>query len=227
MPKLSKGPTAPAPVDGRVRWDSEDYPLTLTPRQKQAEALRRKWGDAAEPLEHAGRERYCVLRAQGAPITKAYCEVMGVPTNQGYGSGRKWEQKPEVQDRIHFLQHERARWLTQEGTIVVGKPWVRERLIEVYELSLAEEKINLNAALKALELVGKDLGMFVERHADVSDSLDHLSLDELRERALKLAGKLDDTRKGRKSKAQVEVLEAGAEMELLLPAPKEDDPPVH
>ena len=83
-----------------------------------------------------------------------------------------------------------------EEKLGIDKAWVIAELIEVVQMakqakqvkdkdgeSIGEYQQNLSAANKALELIGKELKMFVERseilHGSVLDNLEHEQLKEL------------------------------------------------
>lgn len=74
--------------------------------------------------------------------------------------------------------------------VAIDKAWITRQLIHIVERARADGK--LNAAVRALELLGKDQGMFVDRRINLpADPLDGLTTDELRQ----FLGALGDSRR--------------------------------
>lgn len=73
---------------------------------------------------------------------------------------------------------ERIRTATLQQT-GLSRAWVLERLEQIVEQCLSGGKFNPAAAIRALALLGKDLGMFVERREVMTRTLDTMSQDEL------------------------------------------------
>jgi phage terminase small subunit len=82
-------------------------------------------------------------------------------------------QHPSVQTEIVAAQATRA-----ERT-KVDQDWVIEQLIKVYQTSMEAPSLNLGAANRALELLGKHQGMFVDRKLIGMKRIDEMTEEEL------------------------------------------------
>ncbi len=72
----------------------------------------------------------------------------------------------------------------------IDKVWITNKLVAIVESAMADG-VNLGSAVRSLELLGKEIGMFVDRKMNVpADPLDGLSAQELRQ----LLGLLDEQR---------------------------------
>lgn len=142
------------------------------------------------------QERYAQLRAEGLPAKDAI-EQVGLPIK----NPNLYEQKnPLIGKRIALLQDSAAEEVVER--IKVDKAWVIGELLRQYE---ANGKIvqafdkqgnetnapqKANEALKALELIGRELGMFVEKKEVRVEHFEGVSDAELTRIATELAGKL-------------------------------------
>lgn len=148
----------------------------------------------ASPLENTRHELFCQHRADGLSQLAAYEKA-------GYRGGHKanasaLDRKANVKDRVHYLLSEKANAVAKatakaaaENTkrVAISKEWVLDQLIEVAEMGKAAEPVldkdgnpvgeykqNLAAANKALELIGKEIGMFIERKEIRTGTLDDI-----------------------------------------------------
>lgn len=137
-------------------------------------------------LSNARHERFAQEVANGQSGTQAYLTA-GYPTNAkaaGVSASRLLE-NPKVKDRIAEILTERESIRQREVTEAVkaaslSKQWVLERLMENADRALQRQPVlddegapigeytyNGSVANRALELLGKEVGMFIDRK-DVS-----------------------------------------------------------
>lgn len=81
-----------------------------------------------------------------------------------------------MQARVKELQEQAEKAVIQ--AVAVDKQWVLQQL--VLNAQDAREAKDRSAANRALELVGKELGMFVDRKMDVKSPLDALNAQQLK-----------------------------------------------
>lgn len=114
-------------------------------------------------LDNPRHEAFAQALAKGNSASEAYA-LAGYRRNEG-NAGRL-NRNEQVQRRVAELQ---AMLLDR---MVVDREWVLAKLIEN---ATNNQEANPNASNKALELIGKELGMFVDRtentniNVDVSD----------------------------------------------------------
>lgn len=114
-------------------------------------------------LDNPRHEAFAQALAKGNSASEAYV-LAGYSRNEG-NAGRL-NRNEQVQRRVAELQ---AMLLSR---MVVDREWVLAKLIEN---ATNNQEANPNASNKALELIGKELGMFVDRtentniNVDVSD----------------------------------------------------------
>lgn len=157
------------------------------------------------PLRNARHELYCQARAEGMSQLNSYITA-------GYAGGNKsnasqMDKRDDVQARVKYLLSEKAKAVAEATAIAaaettkrvaISKEWVLNELLEVAAMGKAttpvldkdgnpsgEYKQNLAAANKALELIGKEIGMFVERREVRAGALDEIPYDE-REASLEI-----------------------------------------
>lgn len=124
--------------------------------------------EATPSLTRDQQEIFCQSIARGRNLTDAYHEAGYVPHRQ---NAHRMYLKPHIQERIAEI---RSKIVTTLG--VIDKNWTMRRLVEAYERAAMGEEIldrkgsptgirryDHTNALRALELIGKSLGMFVER----------------------------------------------------------------
>ena len=115
-------------------------------------------------LSNPRHERFAQELANGVSATEAY-ERAGFARNRV--SAHRLKQKPNIRERVSELLKQREHINVQATAKAIEKTaltreWVIERLM------LFAKCADNAASVRALELLGKGLGMFVDRHADVS-----------------------------------------------------------
>jgi phage terminase small subunit len=134
-------------------------------------------------LPNPRHERFAQELAKGKPASEAY-ELAGYKPNRGNASVLKQDQNISIrvaeilQEREHI--HAQATAAAVERTALT-KEWVIGRLIENVERAMqvapvtdregnetGEFTYQGNVANRSLELLGKELGMFVDRTEDVT-----------------------------------------------------------
>ena len=146
-------------------------------------------------LKNAKHEHFAQLVAGGKTPPVAYVTA-GYSEAGAAQSANRLLKNADVTLRIAQLRRaveEPSRERAIEKA-AVDKAWVLQELIEIVKMAkqaepvrdaegnpIGEYKQNLAAANKSLELLGKELGMFVDRSEVRTGPLDGLSQDELRE----------------------------------------------
>lgn len=142
------------------------------------------------PLENARREIFCQQVSLGVTNADAYINAgYSVKTTHKARVMRNYE---DVSARIEYLLGKKAAEVAEKNKTVyeelgLSKKWVLEKLMETYSMSIAGEPIidkdgnsagnkqNLAAANKALELIGKEMGMFtIKIESDKEDPIMNL-----------------------------------------------------
>ena len=138
--------------------------------------------DPSKPLKNARREHYCQLVASGMPSVDAY-EAAGYSKANRESSRTNSGQlnvTPEVRNRIDWLLQQKADAFVKSSKsaaeeVGIDKKWVLQRLVDIHNFAITGEPIvnaegmqlgtkqNLPAANKAVELIGREIGMFSER----------------------------------------------------------------
>jgi phage terminase small subunit len=134
-------------------------------------------------LSNPRHERFAQELANGVSATEAY-ERAGFARNRV--SAHRLKQKPNIGERVSELLKQREHINAQATAKAIEKTaltkeWVIERLIENANRAMqnvpvldrdrrptGEYRYEGQVANKALELLGKEIGMFVDRTADVS-----------------------------------------------------------
>ncbi len=146
-------------------------------------------------LDNPRHERFAQALMQGKSADAAYQEA-GFKPNRGNATTLKAKQS--IQDRVAELQSRVVK------NVVLSKEWVIERLIENADRAMqavevkdhkgigtGEYKYDGAVANKALELLGKEVGMFIDRkEVGAPGEFDSLNLEEKRERAASLTRQL-------------------------------------
>ncbi len=114
-------------------------------------------------LNNPRHERFAQGLAAGKSASEAYADA-GFKPNDGNASTLKGNQK--VLKRVQELQERVA------SGVVLERQWIIEQLIDNVSLAKKGDKIDGATANRALELLGKELGMFVDRRQDVTASAD-------------------------------------------------------
>ena len=142
-------------------------------------------------LKNAKHEHFASLVAKGENPTKAYVAV-GYSAEGAYASASRLLKKAEVEARIaELIAIVTERAIEKTG---IDKAWVMAELVEIVKMGKAAEPVtdadgaptgvykqNLAAANRALELIGKEFKMFVDRSEVLTGPLDSLEHDELKE----------------------------------------------
>ena len=153
-------------------------------------------------LEKVLEEEVCERVADGHTKIAAY-RAGGFPGKQHDAAverrGLHFYERPRIRARIEELLKKNRKKITKD--LGVSKEYVLKGLQENYERSIgARTIIDLNGqesqkmvnganATKALELLGKEQGMFVERHSfeSLDEKLEGMGSKELRQMAMGLA----------------------------------------
>ena len=117
--------------------------------------------DPSQPLDDARREQFCQLRLAGMAQAKAHKKAGYRGT---FAAASKMEKRADVTARVRWLQDQAA------GKAVQGRADVLQALWGSYETCMKlGETFTPNAAKGFIELYGKDIGMFVDRHEVTMD----------------------------------------------------------
>ncbi|MCA6108127.1 terminase small subunit [Bradyrhizobium cenepequi] len=126
-------------------------------------------------LKNAKHERFAQELAKGTPAAKAYVEAGYKPSS---GNAATLKATQSISERVAELLAEREKVHAQATAIAIEKAaltkeWVIERLRENAERALqaipagengtGEYQYQGSVANRALELLGKELGMFIDR----------------------------------------------------------------
>ena len=147
-------------------------------------------------LRNAKHEHFAQLIAKGATTPPKAYVIAGYSDKGAAQSANRLLRDAEVSARIEELR-EAIEKPSRERAIekaAVDKAWVLSQLVEVVQMAkqaepvrdaegaaTGEYKQNLAAANKALELVGKELGMFVDRKEVRTGELDALPHDDIKQ----------------------------------------------
>ena len=147
-------------------------------------------------LKNAKHEHFAQLVSNGENATRAYV-LAGYSENGAKQSARRMLTNADLCARIAYLRSIKEAKHAEAVTKVVAdaaidKAWVLNELIEVVKMAkqaepvrdaegnpIGEYKQNLAAANKSLELLGKELGMFIDRSEVRSGRLDDVPIAEL------------------------------------------------
>jgi phage terminase small subunit len=152
-------------------------------------------------LDNPRHERFAQGLAAGKSSDEAYQEA-GFKPDRGHAS--RLAAKGNVQARVDELLDRAA------ASVQVSREWVLERLIENVDRAMQVEEIKKpdgtgtgeykyegSVANRALELVGKELGMFVERkEVGKPGEFEGLTVEQKRERVVGIAKQLGVDRIG-------------------------------
>jgi len=148
-------------------------------------------------LRNAKHEHFAQLVSNGESATRAYV-LAGYSEGGAKQSAARLLTNADVCERIAYLRqqkeakHEKAVSKAVESA-AIDKAWVLSKLVKVTEMGMQAEPVydeegnpageykqNLAAANKALELIGKEMGMFVDRKEVRTGPLDTLPHDDLK-----------------------------------------------
>lgn len=111
-------------------------------------------------LKNPRHEQFAQLVAKGMPATKAYIQAgYGATGNGAEVNASKLLRSAKVADRLSELRPHIESEVIK--LIAVDKQWVIDQLID--NARVAKNKEQIGPANRALELIGKELGMFVDR----------------------------------------------------------------
>jgi phage terminase small subunit len=146
-------------------------------------------------LTNPRHERFCQELAKGKSATEAY-ETAGFKSSRPNAS--RLQHQENLRQRVVEIQSERSaieREATEKAAeaLSIDKQWVMSRLVENVDRSMqatqardregnptGDFKYEGSVANKALELLGKELGMFIDRkNLNVTGDLGKLSDAEL------------------------------------------------
>lgn len=131
-------------------------------------------------LDNARHERFAQELAHGKSATEAYSAAGYKPHQQ---NASRMMSNDVVQKRVAELKSRVVE------AVLLTKEWIIEQLIENAQLAKAND--DFAPANKAIELLGKELGMFIERkEVGKPGAFDELSLEQKRERAIAIAKQL-------------------------------------
>lgn len=119
-------------------------------------------------LKNGKHELFAQALAQGKTADESYAEA---GFNPHRGNASRLSSNESIQARVAELRERAIRG------IVLDRQWVLDRLIENATAALVEK--DRSVANRSLELLGKELGMFVDRKEIRSGPLDEASPDEL------------------------------------------------
>jgi len=142
-------------------------------------------------LDNPRHERFAQELARGKSASQAY-ELAGFKPDRGNAS--KLHQEHSILQRVGELidKREKVDLAATERVVeklAITKEWVIEQLVENAQLAKASE--DYGPANKAIELLGKELGMFIERkEVGKPGEFADMTLEQKRERAIALARQL-------------------------------------
>lgn len=131
-------------------------------------------GSKVPQLKNGKHERFAQAMARGVNQTNAAKEA-GYPEGSAHVRASEIMRRPEVKARIEELKA-KAETLAVKR-VALSREVVLERLLAVAEMAVAAK--NLTAANRAWELIGKELGMFVDRKMDMKSPLEALNAQQL------------------------------------------------
>jgi phage terminase small subunit len=125
-------------------------------------------------LKSEKMELFPQARARGLSLTASAREA-GYSPNTCHVRGSELNRNPEVLERIAELREKMDR--ATVNSVVADRNWVLRNLVEIAHE--AREARDRPGATKALELVGKELGMFVNRTQEIRSPMSDLSAQQL------------------------------------------------
>jgi phage terminase small subunit len=116
------------------------------------------------PLENARHEKFAQGLAQGMSATEAYRQAgYDAKGNAAEVAASRLIRNTKVASRVEELKTRAA------ASVQISKEWVLEQLVD--NLKLAKEQGQLAPANRAAELLGKELGMFVDRSESLNTNV--------------------------------------------------------
>lgn len=155
-------------------------------------------------LKNLRHERFAQLVAQGSSQKAAHENAGFTRAKDHAKAGCHLAKLPQIKERIAEIiamrdriyreaQDSAAKKVAEAigGRLGLSREWVLEQLIDNVNIAkslkqvtdsegkpIGEFKVDLPAANKALELIGKELGMFIERKMQVKSPFDELGVTE-------------------------------------------------
>lgn len=127
-------------------------------------------------LSNPRHERFAQELAKGSTAENAYIEA-GFKPSRPHAS--RLATNGNISTRVAEIQSRAA------SAVGISKEWVIEQLVE--HAKLAREAGDFAPANKAVELLGKELGMFIDRkEVGKPGEFDELTLEQKQERAIAL-----------------------------------------
>lgn len=119
-------------------------------------------------LKNARHELFAQARAAGKSVDESYVEAGFTPHR---GNAHRLSTNESVQARVNELLERSARG------VAIDRQWVLDRLVE--NQKDAKARGDGGVVNRALELLGKELGMFVDRKEIRTGPLEEATPDEL------------------------------------------------
>ncbi|MBP2311898.1 terminase small subunit [Azospirillum soli] len=126
-------------------------------------------------LKTATHERFAQAIARGVNQTNAAKEA-GYPEASAHVRASELMKRPDVKARVAELKA-KAETLAVKR-VALSREEVLNRLLDVADKAMSTG--NLNAANRAWELIGKEMGMFVDRKMELKSPLDALNAQQLK-----------------------------------------------
>ena len=131
-------------------------------------------GGSANALTNVKHEMFCQRIALGDNQTEA-AKLAGYATSCASVQGHKLMQKPPIQQRVQYLRNRTSDVAIER--VALSKGWVLQNLKDNVNAARGED--DHSAVNRGLELIGKELGMFVERKILGLQDLRNASADDL------------------------------------------------
>lgn len=121
------------------------------------------------PLQNAQHEKFAAHVAGGTSLAQAYLDA-GYTGKNKYKLSQLLGNREDIQLRVAWLRAQHTKKVIEDSAL--SKAWVMNRLQEIVERCMQREaviidgepsgeyKFNASAALKGLELIGKEFGMY-------------------------------------------------------------------
>lgn len=128
-------------------------------------------------LANPRHERYAQEVANGVASYKAYV-IAGY--KESLSNACTLRQRPDISERIVELLEKKSEFLERTSTkalnaAAIDKKWLLQELVD--NSSKARGLGDIGSSNRALELVGKEMGMFINRSVSVDISADFANLD--------------------------------------------------
>ena len=129
---------------------------------------------SANVLTNAKHEIFCQRMVLGDNQTEA-AKIAGYAASCASVQGHKLMQKPLIQQRVRYLQNRTSEVAIER--VVLNKSWVLQKLRD--NIEAANKEGDHSAVNRGLELIGKEIRMFVDRKVLGIEDLRNASADEL------------------------------------------------